>query len=93
MNTEPATQCCSYCQEPFLAERMIGEVPFLLTALHVLTINIESVLTTAFHIGIDSNCHFDPSPERAQFLVLSASFIFIQRFCAVMVLYNSVLCV
>jgi hypothetical protein len=63
----------------------------LLTALHVLTINIESVLTTAFHIGIDSNCHFDPSPEHARFLVLSASFVFIQRFCAVTVLYNSMM--
>ena len=57
----------------------------------VLTIATESVLTTAFPIGIDSNCHFNPSPEHAQFLVLSTSFGFIQRFCAVVVLYHSMM--
>jgi hypothetical protein len=34
MNTEPATQCCSYCQEPFLAERMVIRCESLLLVLH-----------------------------------------------------------
>jgi hypothetical protein len=34
MNTETATQCCSYCQEPFLAERMVIRSGALILVLH-----------------------------------------------------------
>ena len=34
MNTETATAVCSYCQEPFLAERMVIRCESLLLVIH-----------------------------------------------------------
>jgi hypothetical protein len=34
MNTETATLCCSYCQETFLAERLVLRCESLLLVLH-----------------------------------------------------------